>query len=119
MTVGQSSRGGKGIDQIFGNHYETKPQSRENRQTESSDIDNTISRLFVESLKRGERSARITEFAVVIILDDPSAGALRPFKERQSSRQTHNRSERHLMRRSDKCEAGKVIFLERERQIKT
>src|SRR3569833_1600274 len=98
--VHSETHGSKSLAQIGWNHQVTKAQRREQCLAESSDVDHA--RVPVQSLQRRDRRAFIAVLAVVVILDDPGSGSLRPIEQLQSSRSAHGHTQGKLMRWNDK-----------------
>src|SRR5215831_16558446 len=82
-----------------GNHDVPQTQRWEQDLAEGADIDHP--RAGVHPLKRPDRAAGITIFAIVIILDDPGSAPLRPVEQFESSRGRHGQSQRILVRGRD------------------
>jgi hypothetical protein len=76
---------------------ETDAQAREQRLAEGPHIQHR--RIRHQSLHGRDRMAVMTEFAVVIVLDDPAAAFTRACNERQAARQGEHRAGRILVRR--------------------
>src|SRR5579863_10495931 len=94
-NIGRISCCREGGHQVLGNNYVTNPQSWKHDFAEGPDVDHP--RLRVEPLKRGNRTASEPVLAVVVVFDDPSAGANRPIEEKHTARGTHRHAHRILV----------------------
>ena len=92
--IGGVSSGGECGDQVSGNDHVTHAQSRKHDFAEGPDIDNP--RIRVEPLKRSNRTAAKAILAVVIVFDDPGAGANRPIEEKHTACSTHRHAHRDI-----------------------
>ena len=92
------------IDKIRRYHDVAESQRREQNFAERSDVDHAGVR--VEALQRGDGLAFVAVLAVVIVFDDPRAGALSPFDQLQTARSAHGDAERKLVRRGHERGAG-------------
>ena len=79
---------------------EAKAQGRKQRLAEGPNIDHAPG--AIDALQSRERAPAIEELAVVIILDNPGAGALRGGEQRKPPLQAHHVTEWLLMRRRHK-----------------
>src|SRR5262249_51479094 len=86
------------------NNDVAEPQGREENLAEGADIDHA--RIGIESLQRSNGQALVSEFAVVVVFNDPGARVLRPLYQLQPARSAHRNSQRKLMRRTDEGGAG-------------
>ena len=77
-------------------HGVAEPQSRKQRFVEGSDVDDTLG--FIETLKRGEWAAAISEFTGVVAPNNPCATS-RPCKKFEAARHRQDDAFRKLVRR--------------------
>src|SRR6185436_8419085 len=61
--------------------------------------------LNVETLKTGEWPASVSEFRIVVVLDNPRLGSPSPRQQREPSRGAHDCAEGELVRGGDEGEA--------------
>jgi hypothetical protein len=66
---------------------------------EGADVDDAL--IGVEALERGDRLVVVAVFGVVVVLEDPGAGAARPLEELEAARGGHDRAEGVLVRGRD------------------
>jgi len=73
--------------QIRRDNNVTEPQSRKHDLAETTDVNHAV--VLIHSLQRRDRFSVVSILAVVIVLDNPGGGALRPFEQLQASRRAH------------------------------
>src|SRR5690349_13495951 len=66
------------LDQIRRQYEITEPEGWKQHFAEGSEVDRAARK--VEALESGDGAAGVAELAVVIVLDDPGAGAPHPFE---------------------------------------
>ena len=104
MEPGGAAGAGHRAGQVGWDDDVAEPQRREQRLAEGTDVDDPA--VGVETLQAGHRLRAVVEAAVVVVLDDPGAGAAGPGEQRQPSRQRHRHAERELVRRRHVGQAG-------------
>src|SRR3984885_11087488 len=102
--VHRRANGNEVFYQILWNHDVAKTQGGKEDFTEGSDIDDPI--IPIEALQGGNRRAFEAILTVVVVLDDPGAGALRPVQQLHATPCAHRRTEWVLMRRANVGSAG-------------
>ena len=88
---------GKGLDQRRRQHQVTQAQRRKGDLAEGPDIQHPP--LPIQRRQGCQRRAAVAVLAVVVVLDDPAAGALGPGQQLQAPRQAHDHAGGVLMRR--------------------
>ena len=83
MSVGAARRQQR-LAQIGRHDHETEAQRRKQRLAEAADIDHAS--VGVEAVQARDRPRPVAELAVVVVFDDPRAGGVRPFQQRQPAR---------------------------------
>ncbi len=83
--------------QRFRHHHEADAEAREHGLAEGAHIQHAV--VGIHALQRCQRPAAVTEFAVVIVFDDPDFAGCRVLQQHASPRQTHHHSQRILVRR--------------------
>jgi len=83
---GHRQIGGEIVQQVRRNHEISQTKRREQYFAEAACEQHES--VAVESLQRGNRAARITVFAVVVILKDERAGPPAPLEQREAPWQT-------------------------------
>lgn len=94
-AVDRRTHGPERVDQIGRNHEIADPVARQQGLAERAGVENPIG--LVEAVERGDRMPLVSEFAVVIILDDPAAVLLRIGEKAEPSRKREDRSDRILV----------------------
>src|SRR5579863_4316150 len=84
LAVHEIARGDEGPYERGGHHGIAETQSRKKRLVECSDIDDALG--LIEALERSEWPAAISEFAGVVVFDDPGALLARPRKKLETAR---------------------------------
>ncbi len=81
------------------NHHISETKRRKERFAEGSDVNDA--RAGIESLHGRHGHAFIAVLAVIVVLDDPGTGTMRPFEQLQAARDAHGGAQRILMRGCD------------------
>ena len=94
-----SQRATEHLNQAAGYHQVGEAQSREHGFGKGAHVDNALG--SVETLQRRQWTTAVAVLAVVVVFDDPRVGALGPLEQSQPALQTHDGTERILIRGRD------------------
>src|SRR5438105_2873483 len=94
----------EGVDELGWHHCVAEAQARRQDFAKATGVYNAA--IGVETLQRRDWPATISVLAIVIILNDPGAGAARPIQQRESTSKRHRHSERVLVRRLHERQSG-------------
>ena len=95
-------------------HHIAEAQRRVECFAEGADVNHR--RVGFQPLQRRDRLAGKAEFAVVVVLDDPTAGVARQRQQPLAARQAHHQAERILVRRGNEDQPRRVGRLLRRHQ---
>ena len=91
---------GEALDQIGRDDKISESQRWKHHFAEAADVDHTT--ICIQALQGSDWHGVVAIFAVVIVFDNPRAGASGPLEQLQPARRTHCYSQRILMRRCNK-----------------
>ena len=98
------------FDKSVWQHQPSEPKPRRQRLARRPHIDDTFG---IDAVQRTDRAAVVTEFAVVIVFDDHSAGTSRPINDRRAAVGMQRHAKRELMRRREQHTAHLCHVVER------